>query len=547
MPDRIALVIANYEFEDPKFSRLVSPSRDAEALVSVLGDAEIGGFQTIPLVNEEYTVIRNQIDRLYRKRRKDDLLLLYYSGHGIIDDDNDLYLAARDTREEMLSSTTIEAEFIRRLIDKTGSRRNVVILDCCHSGAFSSGGAKAVLGSSIGLQEIISGSGYGRVTLTASNALEYSWEGDRISGSASELVFTHFLVQGLQTGAADINKDGAITLDELYDYVYDQVLSSGGKRQTPQKFAQRVEGQLIIARSVFQSAQAVKLPSELQAAIENPLAYVREGAVKELGTLLTNSDPRLVQAAREALEGLAQDDSRKVSKAAREMLARADSAEPQTDKPEERKPRVREKPPDLDIRLSYIPEHPVPLEDVRWTVSVHNRGKSELVDVQVLHQDEPLRAPVNLLPGRYRRFTTFAYYAAPGEHQERFQVVVRALSGAVHRVEASQMITVHPPQPETRLAGEVDLSGRIEVHTRPSVLAFADGASFSVSVSGAEKEAAYQALKRDRPGRSALKLRIMIYTALLYLLLKDHAPLSGFGPDRLRIQRARGRHQGAAN
>jgi hypothetical protein len=177
----------------------------------------------------------------------------------------------------------------------------------------------------------------------------------------------------------------------------------------------------------------------------------------------------------------------------------------------------------LNIKLSFIPERPEPVEDVRWTISIHNRGQAELVELEVLHEGESLRQSVNLLPGRYRRFTTFTYYTLPGEHQARFQVVVRTLSGAVHNYEARQAIKVHPPQPTEKLAGEVDLSGRIEVQTRPTVLAFADGASFSISVSGVEKEAAYQALKRDRPGRSALKLRITLYSALLYLLLKDHA------------------------
>jgi hypothetical protein len=31
MSDRLALIIANSEFDDPKLARLVTPSRDAEA------------------------------------------------------------------------------------------------------------------------------------------------------------------------------------------------------------------------------------------------------------------------------------------------------------------------------------------------------------------------------------------------------------------------------------------------------------------------------------------------------------------------------------
>lgn len=249
MPDRLALIIANDEYADARLSRLVAPSQDASALAEALQDPVIGDFQTMTLVNADHQAVAKAINRLYQRRKKDDLLLLYYSGHGIKDDYGDLYLAVRDTETDLLSATAIEAAFIRRLMDKCQSRRNVVLLDCCYSGAFFGGGEKAALGSSVGLPEVFAGNGYGRVILTASNALEYAWEGEQIVGSAHPSVFTHYLVLGLESGAADINQDGFITLDELYDFVYEQMLSSGESHQTPLKWAQKVEGQIIIARN----------------------------------------------------------------------------------------------------------------------------------------------------------------------------------------------------------------------------------------------------------------------------------------------------------
>lgn len=249
MPDRLALIIANYEFEDSKFNRLVTPSQDAEALIQVLGQTEIGGFHTIPLINESHHTISRQITRLYQQRKRDDLLLLYYSGHGIKDEYGDLYLAVKDSESETLPASAIEAAFIRRLIDKSHSRRKVVILDCCFSGAFGTGGAKSILGTSSGMQDILEGNGYGRVVLTASNSVEYAWEGEQLMGEPRPSVFTQHLVGGLRSGEAALNGDGYITLDELYDYVYDRMLAGGQSRQTPQKWAQQVEGQIVIARN----------------------------------------------------------------------------------------------------------------------------------------------------------------------------------------------------------------------------------------------------------------------------------------------------------
>jgi len=172
MSDRLALIIANSEFDDPNIARLVTPSRDAEALAKVLSDPAIGGFDVTLLANRTLREVRAQIGRLYRRRKKDDLLLLYYSGHGTKDDYGDLYLAAKDTEAEVASATAIDAAFVCNQLDRSSSQRKVVILDCCHSGAFARG-AKA-LGSGVGTQEAFAGSGYGRVILTASNAVEYA-------------------------------------------------------------------------------------------------------------------------------------------------------------------------------------------------------------------------------------------------------------------------------------------------------------------------------------------------------------------------------------
>jgi formylglycine-generating enzyme required for sulfatase activity/uncharacterized caspase-like protein len=316
MPDRLALIVANSDFRDPQLARLNTPLRDAEALAEVLADPAIGAFDVTLLVDEAEAMVRRQVTRLYQRRRPDDLLLLYYSGHGIRDDQGDLYLATHNTEMDLVGGTALEAAFVRTRIDKSRSRRKVVILDCCHSGAFA--GGKSGLGDSVGTQDIFGG--YGRVILTASDALELAWEGGEWLGAGAQhlSVFTHFLVEGLRTGAADRNGDGQIDLDELYDYAYERVVGSGRASQTPHKWAERMRGRIVIARNPHPRESG--LPPGLQRAVESREVWTRTGAVNGLEHMLRAGAGEAVDAARAALARLAADEDPRVAAAAARVL-----------------------------------------------------------------------------------------------------------------------------------------------------------------------------------------------------------------------------------
>jgi uncharacterized caspase-like protein len=118
-----------------------------------------------------------------------------------------------------------------------------LILDCCNSGAFPQG-TKAELGGVMGMTKAFQG--YGRFVLTASDSTQFAWEGDKVIGETDNSLFTHFLVKGLE-GEADSDGDGRITVDELYDYAYDQI-SRVTPKQTPTKSIQR-EGEIVLRQS----------------------------------------------------------------------------------------------------------------------------------------------------------------------------------------------------------------------------------------------------------------------------------------------------------
>jgi uncharacterized caspase-like protein len=252
---RYALIVATSRYSDPTLTQLEAPAHDAEALAGVLGAAEVGDFDVKTLTDESAPKVMQEIEAFCDGRRRDDLVLLYFSGHGILDEGARLYFATTDTRVDRPRSTAVAASFVNELMSECRSRRQVLMLDCCNSGAFARG-IKA--GGKIGTGERFQGRG--RVVITASDALQYAFEAGKIEGQGVRSVFTEVLADGLKTGDADLDGDGYVTLDELYDYVYGRVVDAS-PRQRPGKWAFGVEGQMFIARAAAAGARRAPLPA----------------------------------------------------------------------------------------------------------------------------------------------------------------------------------------------------------------------------------------------------------------------------------------------
>src|SRR5262249_9904017 len=155
---QFALIIANSRYEDPALRQLTAPMRDAEGFARVLQDPHIGNFDVTTLLDQPSYKIKQQIQVFFSSRGREDLLLLYFSGTGIKDEDGKLYYAAIDTQQKLLQATGIEAGFINEMMRKSMSRRQVLLLDCCHSGAFARG-MVAKAGTPVGTWENLGGRG----------------------------------------------------------------------------------------------------------------------------------------------------------------------------------------------------------------------------------------------------------------------------------------------------------------------------------------------------------------------------------------------------
>ncbi|MBE9201779.1 MULTISPECIES: ABC transporter substrate-binding protein [unclassified Nodularia (in: cyanobacteria)] len=216
---KFALLIGVSEYEGG-LPPLPAAVKDVEAMERVLQHPEIGNFDVEKLVNPQRQEMAEAIEILFKGingngRQKDDLILLFFSGHGIKDERGHLYFATRNTRKTdnglLLQATTVPASFVHDVMSNSRSKREVVILDCCFSGAFAEG-MSAKDNGFVDVKNQLGGEG--RAILTSSTSTEYSFEDTGTDTS----IYTRYVVEGLGTGVADKDKDGWISVDELHEY-----------------------------------------------------------------------------------------------------------------------------------------------------------------------------------------------------------------------------------------------------------------------------------------------------------------------------------------
>ena len=214
---KVALLIGVSEYE-PGLNPLPAAVKDLDAMRKVLLHPEMGGFAESDIVllkNPRRQEMEESIETLFANRHRDDLILLFFSGHGIKDDAGRLYLGTSKTRKtpqgDLVGSSAVAANFVHENMGRSRSKRQVVILDSCFSGAFADG-LSAKDDGSIDIRTQLGGEG--RAVLTSSSSTQYSFEqeGEELS------LYTRFLIHGIETGAADLDGDDVVSIDELHEY-----------------------------------------------------------------------------------------------------------------------------------------------------------------------------------------------------------------------------------------------------------------------------------------------------------------------------------------
>ncbi|MDH5716842.1 MAG: caspase family protein [Spirochaetia bacterium] len=183
---------------------------DAKAFLNILTDMGGVDYYDAKLLEEPDTkelkktleALKEKVNEAKQSHRKTEVIF-YYSGHS-------------DEQGLMLAEEKFLYEELRNEITSLPADVKVAVLDSCSSGALirEKGGQMT---SSFLLDSSYDMKGY--AFITSSSEDEASQESDKIKSS----FFTHYMLSGLR-GAADMTGDGRVSLNEAYQYAYNETL-----------------------------------------------------------------------------------------------------------------------------------------------------------------------------------------------------------------------------------------------------------------------------------------------------------------------------------
>ena len=197
---------------------------DAYQLYAFLKSPEGGALpdhQVQLLIDEEatYNNILTAMRSVFLRADENDVVLFYFSGHGLqgafLPVDFDGY------------NHRLEHEEIKSLLKASRAKHKLVLADACHSGSILA--QKAPINAALKkYYQAFEDAEGGTALLMSSRGEEYSLEDKGLRSG----IFSHFLIKGLK-GEADFDRDQLISIEELFNFVHENVRKYTGSIQTP--------------------------------------------------------------------------------------------------------------------------------------------------------------------------------------------------------------------------------------------------------------------------------------------------------------------------
>jgi uncharacterized protein (TIGR02145 family) len=209
---RIALVIGNGNYSS---STLANPENDAREMKVALQSV---GFTVMEYENLNQSQMKKAMDDFGVKLKSYEVGLFYYAGHGIQSKGYN-YLIPIDAElksEQQVEYDCVQADRILALMEASGTKVNIIILDACRSNPFERSWTRTATGKGLAFMNAPSGTLIAYATSPGSTASD---------GSGKNGLYTSAILESM--------KIPNITIIEMFQNVRSIVSQKSSKQQIP--------------------------------------------------------------------------------------------------------------------------------------------------------------------------------------------------------------------------------------------------------------------------------------------------------------------------
>jgi Caspase domain len=210
---RLALVIGNGNYLSGM--PLANPENDAKAMKDALQSV---GFIVYEYENLNQSQMKKAMDDFGEKLKGNDVGLFFYAGHGIQSKGYNFLIPvdAKLQSEQQVEYDCVQADRVLALMDASGTKVNIIILDACRNNPFERSWTRSTTGRGLAFMNAPTGSLIAYATSPGSTASD---------GSGNNGLYTSAILESI--------KIPDITIIEMFQNVRNIVSQKSNHKQTP--------------------------------------------------------------------------------------------------------------------------------------------------------------------------------------------------------------------------------------------------------------------------------------------------------------------------
>jgi hypothetical protein len=189
---RVAILIGNGNY---LIGSLANPENDARAMAEVLRKI---GFEVYEYENLNRVQMDNAIEEFGLGLKKNDVALFFYAGHGMQSKGFNYLIPVDATlkSEALVDYQCVRADKILALMEESGTRVNIILLDACRNNPFERSWTRAATGKGLAAMDAPTGSFIGYATAPDRTASD---------GSGKNGLYTSALLESITDPGVSIN------------------------------------------------------------------------------------------------------------------------------------------------------------------------------------------------------------------------------------------------------------------------------------------------------------------------------------------------------